>query len=384
MPCLDDHADALWADASLNGLRDLVRQPLLNLQPPRVHVHQPRHFAQADHLFRRNVRDMASAEERKQVMLAQAIHFDVLDDHHFVIAHAEHRTIQKFLRVLSVTAGEKTQSLVKTLGSPAQSFAIGILTEQDDDAPNQIGNAFRFRTRKRNSFGIGSFAHISSAPSLQTPQPSALSKNWKAPRIQNCSFPFPRYARVRFSPTGIPPVAEKSRGTHSPWSARIHETRGLARSCTRDRTHPGLSPARIYPSPRDSRSCPSRDRLVRSHPPLTRNCGRGCMDSHICQRCARSARCSIPSETGDAKPERNSAATARASLPFPRAIHKQIRRFIQTNTVQTPLMNFRLENPPQHGRDFLARRNLPRQLGDFVIQMAMVHPLCHFTFENFL
>ena len=31
------------------GLRDLLRQPLLDLQPAREHVHQARHLAQPDH-----------------------------------------------------------------------------------------------------------------------------------------------------------------------------------------------------------------------------------------------------------------------------------------------------------------------------------------------
>src|SRR4029077_9758351 len=49
MPRLDDHAHAFRAQVLLDGLRDLARQPLLNLQPPRVHIHQSRNLAQSDH-----------------------------------------------------------------------------------------------------------------------------------------------------------------------------------------------------------------------------------------------------------------------------------------------------------------------------------------------
>ena len=61
----------------LKGGGDLAGKPLLNLQAARVHVHEPGHFAESDDFLVRNVGDVAFAEERQQVVLAQAIELDV-------------------------------------------------------------------------------------------------------------------------------------------------------------------------------------------------------------------------------------------------------------------------------------------------------------------
>lgn len=52
---------------------------------------------------------MTFAEEREQVMFAEAEHFDILYDHHFVVGHIEHGSIQQLIRILLVTAGQITQ-----------------------------------------------------------------------------------------------------------------------------------------------------------------------------------------------------------------------------------------------------------------------------------
>ena len=65
--------------------RHLMREPLLHLQPPREDVDQPRDLAEADHLLLRDVGDVALAEERQQVVLAEAVEVDVLDDHHLAV-----------------------------------------------------------------------------------------------------------------------------------------------------------------------------------------------------------------------------------------------------------------------------------------------------------
>ena len=64
---------------------DLMREPLLHLQPSREDIDQPRNLAEADHPLLRDVGDVALAEERQQVMLAQAVEVDVLDDHHLAV-----------------------------------------------------------------------------------------------------------------------------------------------------------------------------------------------------------------------------------------------------------------------------------------------------------
>ena len=100
---------------SRDRVGDLVRQPLLDLQPAREHFDQPRNLAQADHLAVRDVRDVALAEERQQVVLAQAVEVDVLDDHHLVIIDGEQRVVEHRIDVGRVAAREKPERLLDAL-----------------------------------------------------------------------------------------------------------------------------------------------------------------------------------------------------------------------------------------------------------------------------
>src|SRR5687768_970264 len=82
---LADHRHAARVDRLEYRLRDLVRHALLNLQAPREHVDEPRDLAQPDDPRIRNVRDMTLAEERQQVVFAQAVEINVLDDDHLAV-----------------------------------------------------------------------------------------------------------------------------------------------------------------------------------------------------------------------------------------------------------------------------------------------------------
>src|SRR5579871_4332133 len=79
---LDHHADAPGADRVHHHLRDLLGQALLQLQPAREHVHQPRELAHPEYPALRDIADVAAAEERQHVVLAEAVELDVLHDYH--------------------------------------------------------------------------------------------------------------------------------------------------------------------------------------------------------------------------------------------------------------------------------------------------------------
>src|SRR6266513_5982802 len=81
---LDDDGDAARMDLFIDGFRDLRRQPFLNLQAAREHIHEALNLAQADDAAVRDVSDVGLAEKRQQMMLAQAEHLDVPDNDHFV------------------------------------------------------------------------------------------------------------------------------------------------------------------------------------------------------------------------------------------------------------------------------------------------------------
>ena len=72
---------------------------------------------------------MALAEERQQVVLAQAVEVDVLDDHHLVIIDGEQRVVEHLVDVGAVPAGQKLVRLLHPLRRVAQSFARRIFAE---------------------------------------------------------------------------------------------------------------------------------------------------------------------------------------------------------------------------------------------------------------
>ena len=89
----------------------------------------------------RNVGDVRLAEERQQVVLAQRVDFDVLDDHHLPVFFAEHRRAQDLRRVEIVAVGQELQRLgdaFRRLGKP---FARGILAQVLENGAIFLGDA---------------------------------------------------------------------------------------------------------------------------------------------------------------------------------------------------------------------------------------------------
>src|SRR5215470_20350162 len=80
-------------------LRDLLGEPLLELQPSRIHVDHAGQLGNSEHLSARNVTDVATAEERQDVVLAQAIDLDVLHNHHAVRLLGEDGTVDQLVDV---------------------------------------------------------------------------------------------------------------------------------------------------------------------------------------------------------------------------------------------------------------------------------------------
>src|SRR5258708_35821869 len=87
---------------------------------------------------------MALSEERNHVMFAQTITLDVFYQHHLVVTHTEHGAVQEFFRVLVVATGQKSQRFLKTFGGVPQAVALGILSNELEHAPHQVGDGFRF------------------------------------------------------------------------------------------------------------------------------------------------------------------------------------------------------------------------------------------------
>ena len=132
----DRHAER--RDLLEDGVGNLVREPLLHLQPAAEHLDEPRNLAQADHLVARNVGDVALAEKRQQMMLAQAVEVDVLDDDHLAVVDGEQRVVDHRVDVRLVSAGEKLERLFDPLRRVDQPLALRILAELRQQPPDQI------------------------------------------------------------------------------------------------------------------------------------------------------------------------------------------------------------------------------------------------------
>lgn len=82
---LDDHRHAVRAEGGVDGVRNLRRELFLNLQTLRVDVHDARELGESDDTTIRDVCHMRLPNKRHHVVLAVAVHFDVLQEHEFVV-----------------------------------------------------------------------------------------------------------------------------------------------------------------------------------------------------------------------------------------------------------------------------------------------------------
>jgi hypothetical protein len=93
---------------------DLFGEPLLDLQAAREQIDQPRQLAHPHHTTVGNVADVATTEERQQVVLAKAVQLDVAGDHHVVRLLDEDRLLDDLACASSIPAGEKVEGRCHT------------------------------------------------------------------------------------------------------------------------------------------------------------------------------------------------------------------------------------------------------------------------------
>ncbi len=131
MAGFDDYAYALRLDYFLDGLGDLGGETLLNLEAAGEYFDQARDFAEADDFAVGDVGYVDFAEEREQVVFAEAEHLDVFDDYHFVVGFGEERGFEQGFGVFAVAAGEELHGFVDALGGLLQAFALRVFAEAD-------------------------------------------------------------------------------------------------------------------------------------------------------------------------------------------------------------------------------------------------------------
>ena len=135
---LDDHAYALGVDGSHEGGGDLLRQPLLHLEPTRVAVHQTGQLAHAVHLVPGDVPDVALAEEGEHVVLAHAVEFDVPHNDHMVALFLEDRAPQDRGGVLLVALHEIIVCLFHARRGLDEPFAVAVFADGGEDPSNRF------------------------------------------------------------------------------------------------------------------------------------------------------------------------------------------------------------------------------------------------------
>src|SRR5271154_3328021 len=135
----EHHGDAERIDLRHESLRDLRRQALLHLKPPRIDFHQPRQLRQPDDFPIRQIRDMRLAHEREHVMLAQRIKIQILaQDHFLVIFFGEQRDVDRFLWILRIAAGQELVRLGDARRSALESFATRVFADLAQDYADRI------------------------------------------------------------------------------------------------------------------------------------------------------------------------------------------------------------------------------------------------------
>src|SRR3546814_1064154 len=89
---------------AVEGVGDLVRHALLDLQAPRIGVHQARELGDPHHALAGQVGDVGNAADRGHVVFAGGAQRDVAQQHDVVVAGAFEGAAQDLFGVERVTA----------------------------------------------------------------------------------------------------------------------------------------------------------------------------------------------------------------------------------------------------------------------------------------
>ena len=107
----------------------MLGQPFLHLQPARKHIDNARDFAEPDNLAIRDVGDMGAADERQQMMLAQAVILDIVDDDHIGVFDMEDGVVDQLDGVGRIAADQLSPGFGDARWRFQQAFAVGLLAD---------------------------------------------------------------------------------------------------------------------------------------------------------------------------------------------------------------------------------------------------------------
>ena len=125
----DDNGDAEGFDEFVDHLGDFGGHAFLHLKTTGEDFDQPGKFGKADNFGRGKIRDVALAEKGEEVMFAEAVKVDVLDDDHFVGFHVEEGVIEHLFGIDPITAGEELVGFGDAHGGAEKAVAGGVFAD---------------------------------------------------------------------------------------------------------------------------------------------------------------------------------------------------------------------------------------------------------------
>ena len=140
--CLEHNHDALWFERLADALLDLLRQPLLHLQPVGEDVDDTCDLAQSGDVAIGDIRHMRLTEEREHVVLAHREEVDVLDDDHLVVFLLKKRVGKHLFRILGVAAGERLHGLCHAHWCFDESLTLRVFAQQSKYVFIVVGQFF--------------------------------------------------------------------------------------------------------------------------------------------------------------------------------------------------------------------------------------------------
>jgi hypothetical protein len=129
----DDHSYPKRAQCFLKSIANLCGEPLLHLQSTCADVNDARNLRQPRDIAVGNIGHVCLAIERDHVVLTQAVHLDVFDDHHLLHLLGEDCAANDFHRIVTLTLREKLHRFGDALGCLQEAFAIGVFTNQREN-----------------------------------------------------------------------------------------------------------------------------------------------------------------------------------------------------------------------------------------------------------
>ena len=114
-------------------VRDLLGEALLDLEAAGVHVDDARHLREPDDAPVGDVGDRRRAEERQQVVLAERVERDVLDDDHLAVVDLEDGAVEEPGGILAISGHQLAVHPVDAVGRADETGSVGVLPDLGED-----------------------------------------------------------------------------------------------------------------------------------------------------------------------------------------------------------------------------------------------------------